>query len=256
MKTKILFSAIALMAGSLIAADAPADTKADPKAKDEVTAAAKALMGKNNYSWTTTVVVPAGSRFRPGPTTGQTEKDGYTHVAMSFGGNSTEMIIKGTNAAVSSPDGGWQSLADLDADQGGPGRFMGAMARDFKAPAAQVGDLITGATAITKDGDAYSSDLAESEVKTLLSFRIGGGASANVSDAKGTVKFWITDGVLSKYETHVTGKVSFNGNDREVDRDSTVEIKDVNSTKVTVPDDAQKKMNPAPVATDSKTTKM
>jgi hypothetical protein len=36
--------------------------------------------------------------------------------------------------------------------------------------------------------------------------------------------------------------VSFNGNDRDVDRTTTVEIKDVNSTKIEVPDEAKKKL--------------
>jgi hypothetical protein len=36
--------------------------------------------------------------------------------------------------------------------------------------------------------------------------------------------------------------VSFNGNDRDVDRTTTVEIKNVNSTKIEVPDEAKKKL--------------
>jgi len=217
---------------------------ADTSAKDAVTAAAKSLAAQTNYSWTTTVVVPAGGRFRPGPTTGETEKGGFTHVSMSFGGNTTELVMKDGKGTVSSPDNGWQSLAELDAATEGPGRFMGAMVRDFKAPAILANEFITGSTEIKKDGDAYSSDLSEAEVKTLLTFRVGGANAPIISDAKGTVKFWITGGNLSKYETHVTGKVSFNGNDRDVDRTSTTEIKDVNTTKVTVPDDALKKLNP------------
>src|SRR5262245_27417047 len=106
MKTKFLFGALCLLAGSLLAADPPktnapaADTKADPAAKDKVLAAAKALAGKTNYSWTATVTVPANSQFRPGPTTGQTERDGYTHVSMSFGGNTTQILMKGSKAAL------------------------------------------------------------------------------------------------------------------------------------------------------------
>jgi len=248
MKHTILFAATLLMAGSLIAADAPA--AADSSAKDAVTAAAKALAGKDNYSWTTTVVVPAGGRFRPGPTTGQTEKGGYTHVSSSFGDNTTEMVLKGDKAVVSTSDNGWQTPAELDSAEG-MGRFLGAMARDFKAPATLASDLVAGTSEIKKDGDAYSSDLTEVEVKTLLTFRAGNTAPT-VSDAKGTAKFWITDGTLSKYETHVTGKVSFNGTDRDVDRTSTTEISAVNTTKVVVPDEAQKKMNPPAAAPEAK----
>ena len=36
--------------------------------------------------------------------------------------------------------------------------------------------------------------------------------------------------------------MSFNGNDIDVDRDTTVEFKDIGSTKITVPDDVKKKL--------------
>ena len=69
----------------------------------------------------------------------------------------------------------------------------------------------------------------------------GQGNGPEVSNAKGEVKLWVTDGVLSKYKVHVTGTVSFNGNDREVDRTTTTEIKDVGSTKLDVPAEAKAK---------------
>ena len=56
------------------------------------------------------------------------------------------------------------------------------------------------------------------------------------------MKFWVKDGHLAKYETHIQGTVSFNGNDCDVDRTTTVEIKDVNATKIAVPDGAKKKL--------------
>jgi hypothetical protein len=37
--------------------------------------------------------------------------------------------------------------------------------------------------------------------------------------------------------------MSFNGNDREIDRTTTVEIKDVGTTKLTVPEEAKKKLS-------------
>jgi len=57
------------------------------------------------------------------------------------------------------------------------------------------------------------------------------------------VKFWLKDGELTKYEFNVKGTVSFNGNDIDQDRTSTVVIKDVGSTKVTVPEEAKKKLS-------------
>jgi hypothetical protein len=230
MKTSIVFAIAALTAASLVAAES--------NPKDDVTSAAKALGEKSNYSWKATVVVPADSRFHPGPTEGKTEKNGATRVSMTFGDNTTELLMQGGKSAVHTEDGGWQSPSELD-DQG-PGRFIGAMIRNFKAPAAQAAELASQTKELTKNGDVYSGDLTDEGAKALLQFR---GGNATVSDAKGSVKFWIQDGVLTKYEFKVTGKVNFNGNDRDVDRTTTVEIKDVGATKVEVPDEAKKKLS-------------
>ena len=58
----------------------------------------------------------------------------------------------------------------------------------------------------------------------------------------GSVTFWVTDGKLVKYEFHVSGTISFNGNDRDIDRTTTVVISDVGTTKISVPDEAKKKL--------------
>ena len=98
---------------------------------------------------------------------------------------------------------------------------------------------------IQKANDAYVGELTDSGAKELLSFRRGrnGGDGPTVTNPKGSVKFWVKDGVLTKYEFHLQGSVSFNGNDIDVDRTTTVEIKDVGSTKITIPDGAAKKMS-------------
>jgi hypothetical protein len=230
MKTSIVFGIVALAAASLVAAESTG--------KEDVSSAAKALGEKANYSWKSTVVVPADSRFHPGPTEGKTEKDGATRVSMTFGDNKTEIVLQGGKSAVHTEDGGWQSVSELD-DQG-PGRFIGGMIRNFKAPAAQASELASQAKELTKDGNVYSGDLTEDGAKALLQFR---GGNATVSGAKGSVKFWIQDGVLTKFEYKVTGKVTFNDNERDVDRTTTVEIKDVGATKVEVPDEAKKKLS-------------
>src|SRR5882724_3412759 len=103
MKKRILCGAMTLMAGSLLAADS-----------DDVKAAAKKLDGQSNYSWKTTVAVPeggGGGRFRPGPTEGKTEKDGYTWLSMTLGDNTTVAVIKGDIGAAKM-EGEWRSLAE------------------------------------------------------------------------------------------------------------------------------------------------
>lgn len=234
MKKYILIAALSVITSALMAADA----------KDEVIGAAKKLAEKANYSWKSTSENP-GSQFRMGPTEGKTEKDGYTVVVSTRGDNTTEMVLKGDKGAIKTQDG-WKSVSELADSEGGPGnpgRFMARTAQNFKAPAADAQDL-AGKTKELKSVDgAYTSDLTEDGAKELLSWgrRAGGGEGPSVSNAKGSVKFWIKDGVLAKYETKVKGTVSFNGNDREVDRTTTIEIKDVGTTKVEVSDEAKKK---------------
>ncbi|MFO1497015.1 MAG: hypothetical protein U1G07_01235 [Verrucomicrobiota bacterium] len=231
MTRKSLCSALIVLAASYSVLASP---------KEEVTAAAKKLGEQPNYTWKQTVVVPEGAQFRPGPTEGKIEKDGYTVVSSSFGDNTTQTVLKGTKGAMTNRDGVWESLDEVEKEEGF-GRFRAAMARNLKPPAIQAADLATGTKDLKKDGDTYSGDLTEETAKTLLTFRRGGGADA--SNAKGSVKFWVKDGALVKYEYKVKGTVSFNGNDRDVDRTTTVEITDVGSTKVTVPEQAKKKVS-------------
>src|SRR5688572_21680326 len=145
MKTNVLFIAVAFLAQSVLAAAAP---------KDEVTAAAKKLGDSANYSWKSTVVVPEGSQFRPGPTEGKTQKDGLTLVSWTFGDSTTDAVIKGEKAAINSPDEGWQSLADLEGGEG-RGRFLGFFVRGLRPPAVQAAELAAATKDLKKDGDAY-----------------------------------------------------------------------------------------------------
>lgn len=211
--------------------------------KDEVIAAAKDLGEKPNYSWKTTVVVPESSQFKPGPSEGKTEKDGFTYVTSSFGDNTTETVVKGDKGAVTNQEGAWESVADVEKEEG-IGRFRALMARNLKTPAVQAADLANGVKELKKTEDAYSGELTEDAAKSLLTFgrRGAGGAGPTVSDAKGSVKFWLKEGALSKYEFKVKGTRNFNGNDMEIDRTTTVEIKDIGTTKVSVPEQAKKKL--------------
>jgi len=226
MKTTILFTSLALTAWSVLAADSTP--------KDDILGAAKKLGEKPNYSWKSTVMVPEGSQFRPGPTEGKTEKEGFTYVTISFGDNKTEAVLKGGKAVVTNQDGDWEAVSDSDEGEGAA-RFRSRMIRNFKAPAAQAAELAGAAKDLKKDGDALAGDLTEEGAKAQ--FRFG-----NVTGAKGTVKFWLKDGALEKYSVSVKGKVEFNGNERDVDRTTTTEIKDVGTTKVSVPEAAKKKL--------------
>lgn len=235
MKKNTLLSILALLAGSLFAGESTP--------KDAVISAAKQLGERANYSWKTTVVVPERARFRPGPVEGKTEKGGFTVVSGSFRDNPWEFVTKGDHAALKTPNGGWQSLTELEQEEGAA-RFRAAMVRNFRVPAVQAADIAATAKDLKQDGDIYSGELTEEGAKALLTFRRrGGNAGPTVSNAKGSVKFWLKDGTLLKYEFKAKGTLSFNGNEFENDRTTTVEIKDVGTTKVEVPQGAKEKLN-------------
>jgi hypothetical protein len=76
-------------------------------------------------------------------------------------------------------------------------------------------------------------------------FSLLGRRAAEAPEAKGSVKFWVKDGRLAKYQFSVQGKITVGDDKREVEvsRLMTVEIKDVGSTKVSLPEEARKKLS-------------
>lgn len=232
MKRNLMIGTLALLAGSLVAADP----------KDDVLNAAKSLAAKDNYSWKQKTENAGGGGFGGGTSEGKTQKGGYTWVSMTMRDNTIEAVKKGDKGAIKTQDG-WQSLADATGGDRGPAMFIARRMQNFKAPAAQAQDLVGNVKELKQEGDTCQGELTEDGAKSQLMFGgRGGNGGPEVSGAKGSVKFWTKDGLLSKYEIKVKGTVSFNGNDRDVDRTTTVEIKDVGSTKIDVPEDAQKKL--------------
>lgn len=231
----VLLGTFALLVGTSFALAAP---------KDDAAAAAKKLADAANYSWKTTTEMGGGGQFRPGPTEGKTEKGGFTLLSITRGENTTEVVIKGDKGAFKTADG-WQAAdeaAPADANQRNPGRFLARMIQTFKAPAAQALDLAEKAKELKEVEGTLAGDLTEEAVKALMAFGRGGANAPEVKNPKGSVKFWIKDGTLLKLQFRVQGTVTFNDQDRDIDRTTTTEIKDVGSTKIEVPEDAKKKL--------------
>jgi len=223
---------------------------------EDAKGAAKALADKSGYGWVSTPKDAGGggaadARRTPGPTEGKTEKGGYTSVTYKMGDNTVEVLVKGDKAAVKAADG-WKSSDEIAAaatggaggQQRDPSSSMVRRALGMKLPAVEAEELAGKAQGLKEDGGAIVGDLPEEAVKEMLSRRggRGGGGGGNnaptVTGAKGSVKFWVKDGVLVKYEVSVQGTVG----DRQTNRTTVTEIKDVGTTKVEVPEDAKKKL--------------
>ncbi len=235
MKKTILIGTAALIAGSLLAADP----------KDDVKSAVKKLADAGNYSWTTALDFGGGGFDMP-PSEGKVDKDGIALVTSTFGENTMETVFKGTNSATKNPEGTWQTPAERAAAGGGRGRGgFGGMFGGQTLPTAQAEDLLSKVKELKLADGVYSGDLTEEGAKALMSFGgRRGGPAPEITGAKGTVKFWVKDGALTKYVFTRQGSVSRGGGDpMEMNLTTTVEIKNVGTTKLTIPDEAKKKVS-------------
>jgi hypothetical protein len=132
---------------------------------------------------------------------------------------------------------------------GGPGGFAAMMARvmlQAKTPTAELADMVDKIKDLksTKPG-IFVGNLPEDVVKPMLSFGPGPGGGPQIKDAKGSAKFWVKDGVLSKYEIEAGGTMNMFGEEREMTRVVTIEIKDAGQTKIEIPAEAEKKLETA-----------
>ena len=269
MKRNVLFAATLFAAGSLFAADP----------KDTVTAAAKKLADGGNYSWKQTADRGGGGGGFGGG--GPQVSQGKTAAGLTwtqtpgfaFGGGDapppTERLSKGTNSVTKNQDGQWQTPEEMAAAMGGgpggggPGGGFGG-GRGFGGgmfgggatvlPASTAQDVAGLTKSLTEANGIISGDLTEDGAKAQLSFgrrggRGGGGGPGGggftppePTNAKASVKFWVKDGALTKYELKSSGTMSFGGNDMQMDNTTTVEFSDVGATKIDAPADAVKKI--------------
>jgi hypothetical protein len=243
----------AMLAGLLLVAAAASAQAFDDK--DDVKAAAKKLADAPNYSWTSTTKNnaetpgPGAGRFAPGPMEGKTEKDGVTWYSMKMGENTFETAMKGDKFAMKFKDA-WMGSGDVPAG-GQPGRpdpsmFASRMMKNLKPIAQNVNEAIDKLKEIKSEGDGvYSGEFTPEGAKDQLAPNRGqgqGNTPPAVSDAKGSVKIWVKDGIIVKLESTLQGKLTMGTREIVMDRTVTTEIKDVGSTKIELPDEAKKKL--------------
>ena len=245
MKATLLLSLASILALPAWAADLA----------DEVKSAAKKLADKPNYSWSVKAESAQQGQGRGfgAPPSGKTEKDGYTLLTYTMGERTIEAVRKGEKVAVKNGEE-WKSAEELAADSGDGGfnrqRVMARMVQQVKLPATDAQELAGRVKDLKKDGDAYSGAMTADAIKQMFAFGgrrpggdAGGAGGPDTSGLKGTARFWIKDGVLSKYETRVEGKMTGRDNqDREINRATITEIQEVGSTKIEVPAEAKKKL--------------
>ena len=233
MKKYLLIGLIGVMTATL--------TAAESGAKEKIIAAAKKLGDSANYSWTTTPKDETGSSGRNiGPIEGKTVKDGFTYMVLMPGGISIEVFLKGDKGAAKTLEG-WQSFSEIEQAGGGAAQIAKRI-RQFKTPAVEAVDLV-GAVKELKEADgAFAGELSEEKIKELILLatrRREGQTPPDMKGIKGSAKFWLKEGALTKYEFNVQGKVTAGERELDINQTIAVEVKDVGSTKIEMPDEAK-----------------
>lgn len=236
---KALFIPAAWFAAGVLCLAAP---------KDDVKAAAQKLADAPSYTWVSTSEIDGGN-WTPPTVTGKALKGGFALIASEREGNVTTAVLKGEKGVLKT-DEGWKTAEDLRAAGGGGGGggrgLRGAMLLRTRLPADDVLRMVDKTKELKEADGAISGDLTEEGAKELATLGRGrgggggGGQAPEAKNAKGSVKFWVKDGQLSKVQVKVSGTMSFNGEDRDIGRTTTYEIKDVGTTKVEVPEEAKK----------------
>jgi len=206
-------------------------------AATEVKDAIKKLADQPNYSWTLTPRTEGSEAgTRQGPVEGKTMKDGLTFLKGTANEISFQAAVKGGKIAVNYADE-WVVVDENDELTGRVAKRL----KGVKDPLGMASELAGKTKSFKKEDGAYAGELDPTAAREL--FRTLGRRAAEAEEAKGSTRFWVKDGQLSKYEFTVKGTITVGGDKKEVNlsRTVTVDFKDIGSTKVTLPDEVLKK---------------
>ena len=236
MKQALLIGVIGVLAHTL--------TAAESSPQDKIVSATRQLGDQPNYSWTTTTKEGDGSPGRVGPIAGKAEKGGPTYLTFEIGGVPVEVYMNGQKGAAKALEG-WQTFDEI-AQTSGTAAAVVRYLRIYKAPGSESVALSGKVEDVKEAEGVFSADLKEQAAKELLergARRREGQDPPKVENSKGSVKFWIHNGALTKYEVNIRGKVTAGDRETDVDRTTTIEIKDAGATKLDVPAEAKQKMS-------------
>jgi hypothetical protein len=211
---------------------------ADPAA--DLAGAAKKLASAKNYSWSSSSAF--GDRDAR-VTSGKTGSGGYTLMTFPMRENSIDVLMRNGAAAFKGEDG-WQiASADAEGDENRRLRFLAGMASRYEAPTKRVSELVEGLGDLAMEEGVYSGTLNEDAAKELMAFR-GRGRRGDqqepppITGAAGSVKIYVSDGVVTKYELTLKGNMTFNDQERDISRTTTVEFSKVGSTSFEIAEEA------------------
>lgn len=214
--------------------------------EDRLRAAVAKLTESANYSWVSSTEI-SGAPMRLSPTTGKTEKGGYTLLNTEAFGSEIQVVRKGTNAVVKTEDA-WLTPSELPQPNfggGGPPNMSAMMGRRLvaaKAPGEEADTLFKRLKPLKSEPDGVSGEFSEEGAREFVKETRRGRGFAEPKSAKGSIRFWIKDGLVTKSELSVETEVETPQGAMSISSKTTTEIRDVGATRVVVPDEAKRKL--------------
>jgi len=238
----------ALLCALAAACTAISSAAAAEDPREELIAAIKKLGDAPNFTYTVTGSSSSNRRTRNTHRTSefQIEKPDLAYMALRYSNFTNVVVIKGTAGVIKTEDG-WKTLADAESRVLSPGdarRQSRVAARGFLDDRGKVIQLAVTA-AIEKQARALKNlkFVDDAFIGELPPEEFGGrtfGPGTGVvmpTKAQGTVKYWLKQGVLWKTETDTETEY---GEDDHVSSLTNIEYKNVGTTKIKIPDEAQK----------------
>jgi hypothetical protein len=183
---------------------------------------------------------------------GKAIKGGAAVITSERDGTTTTAVLQGTQG-VASTDEGWKTAEEIRSAAGGGGgggnrggMRAAALLRN-PLPAASVTRLVEKSKEL-KAGEAgvIAGELSDDGAKEFALMGRGGRPGAQTppepKNAKGSVQFWLKEGQVQKIRLKVSATMTVNGEDRDMVRTTTWEIRDVGTTSVEVPAEAKKRL--------------
>ena len=235
MNKALLIGLIGLLAPTLFAAES------EPQAK--VATATRQLGDKPNYGWTTNIRDGGSNPVEHPPIVGKTDKSGLICLRFMNGGIPSEVYMNGQKGTVGGPTV-WRTFDEV-AKSGGFAAGVVGMLRSWKTPVAEATDLLGKVKNVKEVDGVMSGELNADAAKPLLEFiapTFQGQAPPKIADPEGSVKFWIQDGMLKKYELSIQGRVIRGDQESQASRTTLVEVKNIGTTKLEVPEEAKQKL--------------
>ena len=216
--------------------------------KDDLKNAVHKLSQVGNYAWSISSrnSGETSEKYGFGSGEGKVERGGVLWLRTQES-PPVEVIAKGPKMAVRLEDG-WALERELSAPGAGRRHPNLALVRSLKnraRPSAEAGELLKHVKELSTGPEGYfTTTLAPEDTKELLhKYLRNTGRTADISSPGGSLAFWVSDGILNKYELRLRGTVTFTApvpSTWAADEVITVSMSDLGTARVDVPEDVKR----------------